>query len=317
LFHLATARALFHAGQWDDALAEARAGLAISDETETQVWAPWTRALIARIHVHRDELGAAEQELHAARAQEENAGCAQFGEYWINWSEAMLHEARNDPRAAADVLAAEWDRWPADEPVGDHRETALDMMRLASAIDDTERASRVVDVVEKAASRWPSPSSRATAEACRGRLQGDASLLEEAARSLEPSGRSLFAAQSFEEAALLDAKRGIELLREALRIYEVLGATRDVARVEARLRAAGARRGRRGPRTRPTHGWESLTETEVRVATLVAEGLTNRQIAERLFVSHRTVDTHVSHALAKLGISGRAELAVEATRRSL
>jgi predicted ATPase/class 3 adenylate cyclase/DNA-binding CsgD family transcriptional regulator/tetratricopeptide (TPR) repeat protein len=72
----------------------------------------------------------------------------------------------------------------------------------------------------------------------------------------------------------------------------------------------------RGKRGRPSAGWASLTPTELEVTKLVAEGLTNPQIAERLFVAPGTVKTHLSHVFAKLSLSSRAELASEATRRS-
>jgi DNA-binding CsgD family transcriptional regulator/tetratricopeptide (TPR) repeat protein len=73
----------------------------------------------------------------------------------------------------------------------------------------------------------------------------------------------------------------------------------------------------RGPRQRPQAGWDSLTPTELKVVALVAEGLSNPQIAERLFISRRTVSTHLSHVFAKVGVSSRAELAVEATKRAI
>jgi DNA-binding NarL/FixJ family response regulator len=56
-------------------------------------------------------------------------------------------------------------------------------------------------------------------------------------------------------------------------------------------------------------GWESLTPTERTVGDLVAEGLSNPQIAERLYISRRTVQTHVSHIFTKLDIASRAQLA--------
>ncbi|MDW5598405.1 helix-turn-helix transcriptional regulator, partial [Conexibacter stalactiti] len=75
-------------------------------------------------------------------------------------------------------------------------------------------------------------------------------------------------------------------------------------------RAAGLRRGRRGTRQRAAaDGWEALTPSERRVAGLAAEGLSNPQIAERLVISRHTVATHISHALAKLGLRSRFELA--------
>jgi predicted ATPase/class 3 adenylate cyclase/DNA-binding CsgD family transcriptional regulator len=73
----------------------------------------------------------------------------------------------------------------------------------------------------------------------------------------------------------------------------------------------------RGERRRPSFGWESLTRTELRVVTLVSEGLTNPQIAERLFIARGTVKVHLGHIFSKLGVITRSELAAEATRRSI
>ncbi|HEX5620404.1 MAG TPA: helix-turn-helix transcriptional regulator, partial [Solirubrobacteraceae bacterium] len=106
------------------------------------------------------------------------------------------------------------------------------------------------------------------------------------------------------------------LLERARDAYERSGAVRDLARVEGALRALGVRRGAGGPRRRPATGWEALTETELKVVRLVAERLTNPEIAERMFISRRTVQTHVSHALAKLGVASRRDLAAEAARRA-
>jgi DNA-binding CsgD family transcriptional regulator len=69
-----------------------------------------------------------------------------------------------------------------------------------------------------------------------------------------------------------------------------------------------------GRRQRPKRGWQALTETELLVVRLVAERLSNPEIAERLFLSRRTVQTHVSHALAKVNLATRVELAAEAQR---
>lgn len=77
---------------------------------------------------------------------------------------------------------------------------------------------------------------------------------------------------------------------------------------------AYAQRGR-GRRKRPSHGWNSLTPTELQIVELVAQGLTNPQIGDRLFISRRTVQTHLSHVFTKLGVSTRAELAATATTR--
>jgi DNA-binding CsgD family transcriptional regulator len=76
---------------------------------------------------------------------------------------------------------------------------------------------------------------------------------------------------------------------------------------------AYAQRGR-GERKRPNSGWDSLTPTELRVVRLVGEGLGNKDIAARLFVSHRTVQTHLTHIYTKLALTSRVQLAQEAAR---
>jgi DNA-binding CsgD family transcriptional regulator len=76
---------------------------------------------------------------------------------------------------------------------------------------------------------------------------------------------------------------------------------------------AYAQRGR-GERKRPSSGWASLTPTELDVVRLVKEGLGNKEIAVRLFISHRTVQTHLTHVYTKLGLTSRVQLAQEAAR---
>ena len=78
---------------------------------------------------------------------------------------------------------------------------------------------------------------------------------------------------------------------------------------------AYAQRGR-GERKRPSSGWASLTPTEHDVVRLLTEGLPNKDIATRLFISPRTVETHLTHVYAKLGLSSRVQLAQEAARHA-
>ena len=72
----------------------------------------------------------------------------------------------------------------------------------------------------------------------------------------------------------------------------------------------------RGERKRPPSGWDVLTPTEQDVVRLVREGLGKKDIGDRLFISPRTVQTHLTHVYAKLGLTSRMQLAEEAARRA-
>jgi len=100
-------------------------------------------------------------------------------------------------------------------------------------------------------------------------------------------------------------------------VYSDLNAEWDLARLQARFRAYGIRRGPRFQHRRSQQGWNSLTPTEVKVVGLVAQGMSNPQIAEKLFLSRRTVQTHVSHILTKLELHSRTEIAREASIRGM
>jgi pimeloyl-ACP methyl ester carboxylesterase/DNA-binding CsgD family transcriptional regulator len=88
-------------------------------------------------------------------------------------------------------------------------------------------------------------------------------------------------------------------------VREFLAATPDGAPIAA-LRQS---------RRRPAAGWESLTEAELDVVRLVTVGMTNRQIAARLHLSPRTIQTHISHIMGKLNLARRSEIAADASRR--
>ncbi len=105
----------------------------------------------------------------------------------------------------------------------------------------------------------------------------------------------------------------IAALREGLGERDFESAWAEGAALSTEEAIAYAQR-RRGERKRPSSGWASLTPAERDVVRLVSEGLANNDIATRLFVSPRTVQTHLTHVYTKLGLTSRVQLAQEAAR---
>ena len=107
----------------------------------------------------------------------------------------------------------------------------------------------------------------------------------------------------------------VAALRNALDQADFETAWAEGAALSTEETIAYVQRGR-GQRKRPTSGWGALTPTERDVVRLVSEGLGNNDIAARLFVSPRTVQTHLTHVYTKLGLSSRVQLVQEAARHN-
>ncbi|MGH2560401.1 MAG: helix-turn-helix domain-containing protein, partial [Thermomicrobiales bacterium] len=114
--------------------------------------------------------------------------------------------------------------------------------------------------------------------------------------------------------ALAESDDEEEPLRRALAAFERLGARPMAAVVGNRLRELGVRNIPRGPRPATRANPANLTSRELEILALIGEGLRNAEIAERLFLSPKTVEHHVSAIYAKLGVSSRAEAMREADR---
>src|SRR5262249_43341114 len=147
-----------------------------------------------------------------------------------------------------------------------------------------------------------------------GLVDGDVEKLVEAVALARQAPHLVEHTGACEDAAKLLADNGrrdesAALLTEALQRHEQAGAHGPAGRIRAQLRALGVHPGRRGSRRRPTGGWESLTATEKAVSRLVAEGLTNGAVARQLYISPHTVNTHLRHVFAKLGVPNRVALA--------
>jgi ATP/maltotriose-dependent transcriptional regulator MalT len=187
------------------------------------------------------------------------------------------------------------------------------LVRIALATDDDELARLAISSSGRRSELNPGIHSiAATAAHVRGLLERSQADLRAAVDLFERALRPLELASAIEdlgtELTAADRESAIESLGRALALYTELGATWDARRVRSRLRELGVRR-RLVAAEPETNGWAAMTEAELTVARLVAEGLTNREVADRLFVSPHTVNSHLRHVFSKLGINSRVELA--------
>jgi DNA-binding CsgD family transcriptional regulator len=196
-----------------------------------------------------------------------------------------------------------------------------DATRLAVAVGDRSAAAAVASRAEALAHGSVVPHRLAVAPHCRGLVDRDPTYLLNAAAHYGTAGRMLPRAQALEAAGVTmaesgDVKRARTYFTDAFAVYADLGAEWDLARTQAAFRMYGIRRGPHAQHRRSRQGWGALTPTETKVVTLVARGMSNPQIAAQLFLSRRTVQTHVSHILAKLDLHSRIDIAREASRRT-
>jgi len=304
------ARAALRRGDLAKAEADARLALSAADAAFRQPTLPGTLGVLIEVLVERGELDEADRMLGDAHLTGDLLHLAPFND--LIYARGRLRHAQGrageavadleESGEAAIALGVEapgpypWRQWAALTHLGVGHEDeasalaaeALGLSRAYDAPYDLGLALRTAGLVE-------------------GGDEGIA-LLSEAVEVLEPSPAVLELARARTDmgAALRRAGRRQEaraVLREALDGASRCGATALAERARSELVTAGAR-----PRRERSSGQDALTASERRVAELALEGLTNRQIAETLFVTTSTVEKHLASAYSKLDIAGRAEL---------
>ena len=306
------ARVAFHTGRIDDAIALATA----ARDAAGSLWGldlPGTLATLAMALIEHGDLDAAKAALvlPAGPRWEDGPG----HDLWAT-AHCDLLDARGDATAALEPARgiAERRATTADNPSTIRWRSTLARALAGSGIAaDREQARRLVDEEIELARAFAAPRALSAALRTRAALDDDRAQrlvrLQEAEELLAGTGTAL-------ERVRVRVALGRDLrlggrptdarvpLRAALHDAEAGGARRLADAARAELQATGAR-----PRRSALTGPASLTPSELRTARLAASGLTNREIAERSFVTVKTVEYHLANAYPKLGVPGREGLA--------
>jgi DNA-binding CsgD family transcriptional regulator/tetratricopeptide (TPR) repeat protein len=314
-------------GEWDDALAELG-----TDDTDAPgltysfLRERWSALLLhgvsALIAGRRDERTVADQQLRQGLALPIQTIPDRENQDFLVAAHALALEQSGETHQAMLRLASMLPRHDGEMTL--IHQWLPDLVRLALAADDRQMAQAATRAsrAEAAAETHPARATVASLR-CHGLLESDPDPLEEAVTHYRALGPAVELPAALEDLAVVQAESGRQedartALNEAVSLYEGLQAHWDIRRAEGRLRPHGIRRGVRGQRgQRVAFGWEALTPTEVKIAAMVARGDSTSDIARGMFLSRRTVQTYISHILAKLGAKGRVDIVREALRQGV
>jgi DNA-binding CsgD family transcriptional regulator/tetratricopeptide (TPR) repeat protein len=278
------------------------------------------------IDIARGDLASAERRVEDWEAGRVGHGVLvrQFGLPDIERQKMLIFEARRRHRPAAAMASAAWSGAIDQHAYAWAATISPACARIAVRAMEPSLLERIAHDLDTLLPRPLSPATAAPVRLATAIASADTAELVtigvEVAAAAHDLDDMFLEVAGWEEAAVAaatagDRDRAIDLARRALQRAEDAGADGLQARALSRMRAAGVRVTTAG-RRRATTGWESLTPTESQVTELVAMGVSGPDIAARLFMSPRTVQTHVSHVLAKLGLRTRVELAAAASSRA-
>ncbi|MBP2477543.1 DNA-binding CsgD family transcriptional regulator/tetratricopeptide (TPR) repeat protein [Crossiella equi] len=317
---------LYWLGEWEDALAELdpdfleTAGFTYSGLREPGPALLW-HGVAALVTARQDERALAREHLAAGLRLPIRTVSDRENQDFLVAARAVVLEQDGDAHGAMRALAeVALDRRPGEMSLT--HQWLPQLCRLATELGEPELARTALAGCRAEAAAESVPGRAAAAALrCAGLVESAPEPLLAAVEHYRECGPAVELAETLEDLAAVlagagETARARDCLHEATTRYAAFGAEWDIRRADRRLRELGVRRGVRGPRAgKDVTGWDALTPTELRVAELVADGQSTPGIAAGLFLSPRTVQTHISHILGKLGAKGRVEIAREVFRR--
>lgn len=309
LYLVASARVALQLGGWQDALvALTQAVDSVREDPEIPApGRPWAMTAVLLALAGSDTLALVA--LEEALAHPPRHGPS--GMDAVHAAEALLSSGEHFEAAVDRVLAL--DRERSVDPV---LRFGLHLALRAVRLEQPAVAMRVSEAAKVAASQKPLPSPWwATVDACAALAAGDPRALAAAASRLTRNGWKADALVA--RAAVATLQPGsvpVDALHALVDELEQLGAHAEAQRDRKALENIGAAIKRPDPLA--SSGWDLLTRTELLVAKLVAQGASNGEVATRLVVSRRTIESHVSNMLRKLGLRTRTQLAAAWHRHS-
>ena len=313
-------------GEAEPAADAAEQSARMSGNAQLLQWALWLDAWVLMERGRLDAaLVAAQESVELARDLEDSASAvvarAVLGAVLV----ARGSHAEGRPLLAAYDIDRGWVcRWApvlvgSDLAVGDlaaaraHAERAAALAPASGMAGARAAAARAQALV--ALAEYPALTGTAAAD---GAARA-ATFARVAIAEAEVAGAALEGARAHVlagRALIGDAREaGVAHLESAVEAARRCGAPRVVDEAQHALRRAGVRIGRGGPRAPGTTGLDALSPREREIADLVATGLTNREIGARLFLSEKTIETHLTRVFQKLGLRSRAQVAAAVSRR--
>ncbi|WP_329529818.1 AAA family ATPase (plasmid) [Streptomyces sp. NBC_01450] len=320
-WHAARACALLEQGALDDAAVEAESSLMVADELEITLPNPQARSVLAMVEIRRGDLTKARDHLRAAETAP-GTHTQRYGP-WVSLAHAALADAEGEDGEAAVALTASFTSREPTRLLAIPPSHWPGIVRIALRGEDPSVAQAVSGALRGLTAQ---DESRQIIEAVRAHIDGllhrDPRALETAITGYRSTGRPLALAAACEDLGELmtasgDTTSAIPYFEESGHLASASGAGRDQERIRGRLRQLGVRTAPVRNHTAGPQEWGNLTESERKVIPLVLEGITNRAIADRLYVSVHTVNTHMKHIFTKLGINSRVELTRLAIERGI